>query len=285
MGDFGLVAVACVGGCGGFAGCVCRPGAAYRLVVPEELPEAKVPLVMVLHGGAGSAADVEQATGFSELAKKEKFIVVYPEGSGGNGLRAQSWNAGHCCGAAMRLGRNDVAFLSGLVTELVKSQPVDIDRVYLVGVAEGGMMALRLAREKPQLFAGLAVVSAAMFGDEVPAEHAVPVLMINGAKDKLVPPGGGMAQGAFAGSFDEVPMKPRRFIADYWARVNGCGATPVESENEGRMEASYPCLKGREVESLLLKDGEHGWPPKPLDDKAWSASQAIWQFLAAHKRE
>ena len=54
----------------------------YLIRTPDEsvMRNGPVPLVLVLHGGGGNAENAEQMTGFTEKARKEGFIVVYPEG-------------------------------------------------------------------------------------------------------------------------------------------------------------------------------------------------------------
>ena len=47
---------------------------------------ARLPLVLVLHGGGGNAANAERMTGFTAVARSEGFIVVYPEGTWYAGL-------------------------------------------------------------------------------------------------------------------------------------------------------------------------------------------------------
>ena len=54
----------------------------YLVYRPAGLDQAKpVPLLMVLHGSAGSGEDMVRITeqGFEKIAEKEKFIVVYPD--------------------------------------------------------------------------------------------------------------------------------------------------------------------------------------------------------------
>ena len=71
----------------------------FIVYVPSDLPaQGSVPLVVMLHGGFGSATEAERDYGWDELADTAHFIVVYP-----NGLN-HAWNAGGgCCGSRRRL--------------------------------------------------------------------------------------------------------------------------------------------------------------------------------------
>jgi len=89
--------------------------------IPSELPQGHglVALVLVLHGGGGNAANAEKITGFTENAKQEGFIVVYPEGTGRLKGKLLTWNAGPCCGYAMKHHVNDVGFINFIIDKLV----------------------------------------------------------------------------------------------------------------------------------------------------------------------
>src|SRR5262249_5039227 len=52
----------------------------YILHRPPSLSGAPPSLVLAFHGGGDTAADMEPLTHFDELADKEGFLVVYPQG-------------------------------------------------------------------------------------------------------------------------------------------------------------------------------------------------------------
>src|SRR6266542_5157522 len=114
-------------------------GRSYRLYRPPGLSQAPTaPLVLVLHGGFGSGAQVEQAAGWDPVADRHGFVVAYPDGIG------RSWNAGSCCGPARQQRVDDVAFLAALIDHLGTAENVDPGRVFVTGVSNGAMMAYRL---------------------------------------------------------------------------------------------------------------------------------------------
>lgn len=117
----------------------------YVVRAPADLPRSgpRVPLVLVLHGG-GNAVNAEQMTGFTEKARKEGFIVACPEGTGRLKDKLLTWNAGHCCGYAMKRNVDDVGFVNALIDTLVQSYPADTRRIYATGMSNGGMMTHRL---------------------------------------------------------------------------------------------------------------------------------------------
>ena len=85
----------------------------YLLHVPTDLPaEGAVPLVVVLHGAGGDPEEIEAGSGWNALADERRMVIAYPEGEGGN------WNAGACCGVAVREAHDDVGFLEALIDHL-----------------------------------------------------------------------------------------------------------------------------------------------------------------------
>ena len=92
----------------------------YRLYIPDGLA-SPAPLVVMMHGGFGSAQQAERAYGWDELADSAKFVVAYPDGVG------RAWNVnGGCCGRPGRENIDDVGFITA-------------------GISNGGMMAYALA--------------------------------------------------------------------------------------------------------------------------------------------
>ena len=58
----------------------------YSIYIPAGLENKKYPVVIVLHGGGGDARRMASVTGFTALAEREKFLVVYPNGRISDGV-------------------------------------------------------------------------------------------------------------------------------------------------------------------------------------------------------
>lgn len=262
----------------------------YLIRMPAEpvLRAGAIPLVLVLHGGGGNAENAERTTGFSDKARREGFIVVYPEGTSRFRQKLLTWNAGHCCGYAMEHQVDDVGFIRALIGRLVKEYPVDPKRIYVTGMSNGGMMAHRLGRELPEQIAAIAPVVATVFGDEPKAAYPVSALMLNGMLDKSVPHAGGPPGGRFSDSWDGTPAKPALAQGVYWASTNRCAREPVRRDHGTYIHWQYPCPTGKAVELYLLKDNGHAWPGgqkgfRRADTPSTSlnATDLIWEFFAA----
>lgn len=253
--------------------------------------DTRVPLVLVLHGGGGNAGNAERMTGFTAKAEEEGFIVVYPEGTGRFRKRHLTWNAGHCCGKAMKDGVDDVGFIRALIDKLVVDYPIDPNRIYVTGMSNGGMMTHRLGIELSDELAAIAPVVAAIFGDESRPPHPVSALMINGMLDASVPKDGGPTGGRFPRAWDGTPTRPALEQAAFWAEADGCRGEPDPVDGGRYLSWQVRCPGGKAVEIYLLKDAGHAWPggrqgsrmgDEPTTDL--DATDVIWTFFEAHPK-
>lgn len=265
----------------------------YVVRAPKQLTQglAPVPLVLVLHGGGGNAANAERMTGFTDLARKQGFLVVYPEGSGRLRNKLLTWNAGHCCGYAMTNRVDDAGFINALIDRLIADYPVDVRRIYATGMSNGGMMTHRLGIELSNRFAAIAPVVATLFGDEIVPPQPVSALMINGMLDKSVPYLGGPPGGRGADAWDGTPAKPAQAQAEFWAQANRCERDPEKSDGDRVLFRQYRCPTGKTVAMYLVKDNGHAWPGgRPGSRRgdepstALNATEVIWRFFRSHPK-
>jgi polyhydroxybutyrate depolymerase len=264
---------------------------------------AAAPLLIVLHGGGGNAQTAEEKTDFDRVAAREHFIVVYPDGTAraDRGPRAAArsrlltWNAGHCCAAAMTDCADDVAFISTLIDALTASDRTDRSRVYVTGMSNGAMMTERLGRELSTKIAAIAPVAGAVFGDEPPPVAPVPALIIVGADDHTIPPQGGALQlrpGLGNRSAADRDVAPAIDQALYWAKYNGCDR-PVRTATAAWTKTEWTsCRSGAPVVFYDVNHNGHAWPGgragrRGADEptRAFDATEAIWAFFTHSRRD
>ncbi len=250
-----------------------------------------LPLVIVLHGGGGNAANAEKMSGFTALVERERILIAYADGSGRRGDRLLTWNAGHCCGYAMEQKVDDVGFLGALIDAVAREFAVDPKRVYVTGMSNGAMMTHRAGRELAARIAAIAPVVGTVFGDEAQAAHAVSAIIINGKLDENVPPQGGLGSGFGRRAWDGTPARPFLDQGTYWAKVNACEGGPTLSEEGQVLHFTWKCPAGRAVELYQVKDNGHAWPGGQagmrLGDKpssALNATEVMWAFFKAHPK-
>jgi polyhydroxybutyrate depolymerase len=259
------------------------------------------PLVVVLHGAFGTAAEMEKRTGFSRLADREKFMVVYPNGAYGILGFLQHWNAGFCCGKAAEDKLDDVGFLQAVIREVGAAYHLDSHRVYMTGFSNGGMLTYLFAEMHPEALAAAAPLGAAIGGrasDKEPVwvvpepNEPVPLLIMHGLADQNVP---------FRGGISPVYGGTREFFsvaqaADFWVRVNHCGPEPtVDSLNGGAVERKTwqgPPEESAPVVLYTLQGWEHRWPGAYFTAKLppnhplyrFDAAEIIWDFFRQYSR-
>jgi len=275
-------------------------GRERRFLVHDFSTGPKAPVVIVLHGGGGHPENGVSMTQMDRVALREKFIAVYPGGTGGMpGGRLLTWNANHCCAYARENKVDDVGFIRKVIDQLVSSGRADPKRIYVTGMSNGGMMTHVLARELPDRIAAIAPVVGAIFGDEPPAASPMPAIIFVGQDDKNVPAVGGPLGGAdkrgslsrLRESPEDHDVAPAIAQADYWARANGCAA-PVKM-NEARFEEIRweKCTSGAPVHFYSVAHNGHAWPggqagraEADQPTQAVNASEMMWRFFAANAK-
>jgi polyhydroxybutyrate depolymerase len=231
----------------------------YRLYIPAGLP-SRAPLIVMLHGGFGSAEQAERAYGWNQLADGAKFVVAYPDGVG------RAWNVGGCCGRPGRENIDDVGFITAVVGDVSANVEIDAARVYATGISNGGMMSYALACDTGT-FAAIGPVAATQL-DPCPAPLATSAMHIHGTDDRLIRYDGGPGSG--------VARIDGPAVADlnaFWRNVDQC-QPPVVTTDGPVTTSTADCADGRSVVLVTVDGGGHEWPP--------FATQTLWQFFAAH---
>lgn len=262
---------------------------AYRVHVPPDSDSSAArPLVLMLHGGGGSAVQFQEfSSRMDEVADREGFITVYPDGTG----QLRTWNAGACCGAAARDDIDDVGFIRALLDHLGERLCIDTQRVYASGMSNGGMMSHRLGCELSERIAAIAPVAGTNGAPSCTPSRAVPVMHVHGTEDGHVPWDGGAGCGLANVEFPSVPA-----TIDGWSELNQC-ATDTRAyfeEGNGSCVAQQGCKDGADVVLCSIDGGGHSWPGgEPSADvvdcpadgpqsTTFHASEAIWAFFKTH---
>jgi polyhydroxybutyrate depolymerase len=235
----------------------------FEMYVPPTTPRP-LPVVLLLHGGKGTAAQMRRYTDFDAMAAKEGILAVYPQGLGGqwNDGRPEIGNLNRQAAEA-----NDVDFLLAVVDNLVSHGLADPKRIYVAGIANGGMMAMRLACEHPGRIVAIAVVAANQpVNADCEPQTPVPALFFHGTNDRFIPYGGGdILQWA---NVDRGKVLSAAETVAVWRGIDGCTGEPKKSRlADGSAKGSFaidkvtyePC-SGASVQRFIIRDGGHAWP-------------------------
>ena len=128
--------------------------------VPPGLPPGAA-LVVVLHGCTQNAAAYDHGAGWSELADRHGFALLFPEQQRGN-------NANLCFNwfeaGDVTSGRGEVESIRAMVLQMVETHRLDARRVFITGLSAGGAMTAAMLATAPQLFAGGAIIAGLPYG-------------------------------------------------------------------------------------------------------------------------
>ncbi|XDD50550.1 PHB depolymerase family esterase [Leptospira sp. WS92.C1] len=259
----------------------------YLLHVPkaQENHSAKLPLVLVLHGRLGNGEIMMNDSGFNEIADREGFIVVYP-----NGIQ-KSWADGRGATPADLEQIDDVQFLEKLIQHLLNLFPIAADRVFIVGHSNGGFMTQRMLVEKSKLFKAGASVSSQLsefvLRKDQPTEK-VSVAFLAGTEDPTVPYYGGYVRDG--GEILSVEDSVNR-----WLQWNSCSKASQTKTRDDKDDAtkleivSYDtCKEKTSVRLYKIVGGGHNWPGRdrkiPFSSlgnptSELNAAEEIWQFF------
>ncbi len=251
------------------------------------------PLVIALHGRLGTGAQMSRLSRLTPIAQRDGFIVVYPDGI------ERSWADARGTSSASKLGVDDVAFLSSLIDEFVAHRHADPARVFVVGMSNGGFMALTLACRAAEKIAAVGSVTGLM-GAELAAQCApsrpVAVALVLGDADPIVPFAGGELAGGRG-----LTIGGQEVFAT-WQRLNGCSKAPVVTELADLDPSDGTRIERREVDGCgdqssvrldVAHGGGHGWPmgdrylPEAFIGKTsrdLDASESLWGFVKRFRR-
>jgi polyhydroxybutyrate depolymerase len=259
----------------------------------------KWPVVIMFHGGGGTAKGAMWETGWAEKADQEDFLAVFPEGTPPDPSRPgrfrdnpQTWNDGSNRNGIGAVDREvaDVAFVSAMLSDLGKRFKVDQNRIYVTGFSNGASMSFRLAREISQVLAAAAPVAGADWLAGNKPGRLVPLLYMTGTADPLNPfPGGEIRIGLK--TYGKKPATPE--MIGKWVAMLDCKQNlRLVYDQDGAKGTAHGCPGEEDKVVLYIIEGHgHHWPggqsalPEFLAGKntaKFKATDVIWEFFKRH---
>ena len=189
----------------------------YRLFRPAAL-QRRPALAIALHGmGVDSISLMPLYSGLDDLARAHGFLLAYPAS------RANHWPL-----SFGREFRAELDFFDALVNDLVREHDCDPQRIYLLGMSNGGYFANVIAGLRSRYLAGLAIHSGSagvLAINGVDTQRKFPVYVAHGASDTILPPQNGRdcarmwRDAGHAVQYEEVGG-----LGHIWARDQGVNA-------------------------------------------------------------
>jgi len=223
----------------------------YILHVPKNLPEGPRPLVIALHGALQPAGMMQRYLDLDAVADREGFIVAYPKGM--NLL----WNDGRSSIAGfipLLQKRDDAHFIVSVLDKLIADGSVDPTRAYLMGFSNGGFLTAFMACRNADRFAAFATMMMTVpigYSESCKPARPVPILMMNGTYDPIVPMFGRPTPGARLMSADSSAL--------LFAKLNGCATPTAQTAPNTRIIRWNECNGGAAVAYYRINGGHQ--PP------------------------
>jgi polyhydroxybutyrate depolymerase len=282
----------------------------YRLHVPPAATAGKpLPLVLNLAGATQNGLLQEAQSGMDASSDRDGYLVAYPDGTRISKVLTPDpvakdaqygFNAGYCCGDPSTNHVDDVDFLLATISNIASRTPVDLRRVYMTGMSNGGMMAYAMAAQASTYIAAIASVSGQVELPAIAPTRPVPTMEFHSVDDPI----------ALFNGVKNADPKLVFSVMDgirQWVRADGCDPTPRTGKKMVGAGASAGltatlvtytgCREGASVNLWRLTGSGHVWPGAPFNTgpkDTWildgvgrgtqliDANELMWKFFAQH---
>jgi polyhydroxybutyrate depolymerase len=237
---------------------------------------SRMPLVFSLHGANGNAWNEIGSTYFKTVADRESFILLMPQALPGtfNGETFYQWNAHYI------FPWDDVSLLNYLIDYMFTKYKIDLSKVYISGMSNGGYMTFFAARGLQDRVAAIApisgLISANVF-NTYSLNKPIPLCYMHGTADNIV-------------KIDAYPSADS--VISFWISNNKCNRTPQVTQlpDISNYDNSTVTLfqydgptKDSEIEFYKIIGGGHSVPGVETGaNMDINACEVIWSFFSRH---
>ncbi len=255
-----------------------------------------IPVVFMLHGARGKGEGTYTKSGWKEVGEDENILTVFPtawsycwiKSSGVVKENATRWNSfpgifNFCSGEQPR---DDIKFLSTVISELKDNFNVDGSRIYMAGFSSGGQMSFRCAVEMSDLIAAIVQSGGThQKANIMTPVREIPVALELGNRDLTwFDPGMQPPLELFDELLDQHSLHKR--IIEIHAGVFGFETEyKMEIINEQIAVATFEGIPDEErTFKYTLVDGlDHSYPNG--DNHSFQGAKHHWEFMKKYKKE
>ncbi len=288
-----LAVLLCAAGCGEvvdsaapFADLSATPGRAeytfahegierrFQIYIPADHVDGR-PLVLVLHGGGGSASQMFRRHPLETEADARGLVIVAAQGTSTTSDTSFEWNNQ----ALLDDGVDDVGYLEEVITGVTAELGIDEHRRYLAGFSGGASMSIRFAAEKSEYIAAIATFAGKVGISIAGAPFAFPPVPTTPLSVQLTY---GTEDPNYEGEIkDGARSTSGREGIDWWAASLDCATTPATTVASPITSDTFACPSGV-VRMNTVQGMPHMWPETPADPLAGTAH--LLDFLVEHKK-
>ncbi|MQW86463.1 alpha/beta hydrolase family esterase [Sinorhizobium saheli] len=247
-----------------------NPGALKaKYYLPKNL--AKRPaLVVVLHGCTQMPTDYDACSGWSKLADKHGFALLYPQQvRDNNGNLCFNWFLPD----DIRREEGEALSIRQMIQTMCSRHKVSSERIYVTGLSAGGAMANVLLSTYPEVFAGGAIIAGLPYATARTVSEAFERMRGQGVPKPRELRAKVRAASGHSGPWPTISVwhgtrdstvaeVNARAIVEQWRGVHDLGAAPTVTETiDGQMRKVWKDNDGRELVSFYSIEGMgHGLP-------------------------
>lgn len=197
---------------------------------------------------------------------------------------------------------DDEAFIREVVADIAAAACVDMDRIYLTGNSQGGMMASWMYSKASDLFAAFAPQSGTnprdFYANPPNSDANASVMFVHGTNDNVVPHNGEPASDGYnyMAVWDEVFRMSEYVFGDEacsndWQEWHPPSPSTVNAPGNANLDCRQLACSGRAAgdhrEFLYCTfNGGHVWPKSPgrKESSLWG-NRLMWEFFVSHCNE
>jgi poly(hydroxyalkanoate) depolymerase family esterase len=253
---------------------------AYQYVPPAA--QGPLPLVVVLHGCTQNARGYDQGSGWSHLAERHGFALLFPEQQRSNNPNlCFNW---YVPGDAQR-SKGEAASIVGAIDAMRRAHSIDASRIYVTGLSAGGAMASVMLATYPELFAGGAIIAGLPYGcadnlgeafECMSGRNSAAGAALGASVRRASPHQGPWPRISVWHGSDDRTVAPSNAaaIVRQWTAVHGLGERPDRTETvDGYPRRTWIGRGGEElIEEFIVTGMAHGTPLMPGTDEGQSGS-------------
>ena len=246
----------------------------FILQRPAQKTETPQPVVLIAHGGGGSAKYmIKKSQEITRKLNAAGYIVVFMDGTAKHKIgNKKTWNADHCCAHAQEKNIDEVAYYNATIDALSNIANINPQQVFLMGHSNGAMLTYRIANKLDVKPKGIIAISGAMFHDQPTLPKRTSVFLMHAANDKII-----SIDGSGPDKSEKHRTAPNLSFSKTARTIlnqKNCHISWTKQDKPHRNSVSqtrFSCKFGAIVDVIESPKGGHRWPMKirgySLDDK------------------